>query len=212
MKVCYCIFVKYWKGDFVRRVLIVIGSSEGENSNSYMMARYLKNILKDKVNYDEILLNEIDSNSDKIKNFESYDNLIFISTLRKDDLSDISNKFIENIKKKELNKNIYFSVILDGDKDILEKPEEVEPIIDMCMNICKQKKINWQKGIGVLSDINLWKKGLEVRELEYEHIIMELELLCQDIVNCKTYHHNCFARPLKSKRILGFFNRKIKSF
>ncbi|HHD2751412.1 TPA: hypothetical protein ACOTG0_000153, partial [Clostridium perfringens] len=90
--------------------------------------------------------------------------------------------------------------------------EDLELLLENCMKICKKRFIIWQKGIGVLANLNLWRSGLEDNSLEYEQLLIELEMFCEDIINCKTYHHNSFALPRKGSGFLKFINKRIKHF
>ncbi|MDZ5252249.1 hypothetical protein [Clostridium sp. LIBA-8841] len=197
----------------MKRVLLVIGSCDGSESNSYCIANYIEDNLDGRVKCSKILLSEYyfkNINED----LKVYDNIVFISSLKKDRFNDLSERFLNLIsnENEEGNRNIYFSVILNGDLDVLRGTEELELLLENCMKICKKKFIVWQKGIGVLADLNLWKNGLEDNGLEYEQLLIELEMFCEDIINCKTYHHNSFALPRKGSGFLKFINKRIKHF
>lgn len=197
----------------MKRVLLVIGSCDGSESNSYCIANYIEDNLDGRVKCSKILLSEYyfkNINED----LKVYDNIVFISSLKKDRFNDLSERFLNLIsnENEEGNRNIYFSVILNGDLDVLRGTEELELLLENCMKICKKKFIVWQKGIGVLADLNLWKNGLEDNGLEYEQLLIELEMFCEDVINCKTYHHNSFALPRKGSGFLKFINKRIKHF
>ncbi|ELC8441217.1 hypothetical protein QYB59_000213 [Clostridium perfringens] len=197
----------------MREVLLVIGSCEGSESNSYCIANYIEGNLGGRVKCSKVLLSEyyLKNINDDLK---IYDNIIFISSLRKDKFNDLSERFLNLIsnENKDINKNIYFSVILNGDLEVLKGTENLELLLENCMKVCKKKFIVWQKGIGVLANLNLWKSGLEDNGLEYEQLLIELEMFCEDIINCKTYHHNSFALPRKGSGFLKFINKRIKHF
>lgn len=200
-------------GEFVKKVLLVIGSCDGSESNSYCIANYIEDNLDGRVKCSKILLSEyyLENINDDLK---IYDNIVFITSLRKDKFNDLSERFLNLIsnENEESNRNIYFSVILNGDLEVLRDTEELELLLENCMKICKKKFIVWQKGIGVLANLNLWKNGLEDNGLEYEQLLIELEMFCEDIINCKTYHHNSFALPRKASGFLKFINKRIKHF
>ncbi|EGT3616556.1 hypothetical protein FHH43_09980 [Clostridium perfringens] len=199
----------------MKEILLVIGSCEGSKSNSYYIANYIEKNLIGRIKCSKILLDE-----DYFKNINndlnSYDNIVLISSLRKDELNNLSVRFLDLISNKNkdmsYDKDVYFSTILNGDSEILKGTEELELLLENCMKICKKKFIVWQKGIGVLANLDLWKTGLEDNSLEYEQLLIELEMFCEDIVNCKTYHHNSFALPRRENRFLKFINKKIKQF
>ncbi|MGG5461917.1 hypothetical protein [Clostridium sp. B9] len=202
----------------MREILIVVGSNEGKNSNSYHIEKYIENILKYEANFTEILLSEVEESSSEkiIRNLERYDNLVFISNLRKDVLNNISDKFLmklnEYFKKFKGDKSLYVSFILNGDIDTLKSAEEINFMLEKCNKLCEGENIIWQKGIGSISDLELWKRGLNSDESENEQLILELEMFCQDVKNNKTYHHNSFATPVRGKGILGFLNKKLQQF
>ncbi|MDZ4993927.1 hypothetical protein GNF80_13255 [Clostridium perfringens] len=197
----------------MREVLLVIGSYEGSESNSYCIANYIEDNLGGRAKCSKVLLSEyyLKNINDDLK---IYDNIVLISSLRKDKFNDLSERFLNLIsnENKDINKNIYFSVILNGDLEVLKGTEELELLLENCMKICKKKFIVWQKGIGVLANLNLWKNGLEDNGLEYEQLLIELEMFCEDIINCKTYHHNSFALPRKGSGFFKFINKRIKHF
>ncbi|ALG48919.1 hypothetical protein FORC3_1542 [Clostridium perfringens] len=199
----------------VKKLLLFISSYEGEKSNSYYIANYIEKKLLGKVECTKILLSDkvIDGIKDKVR---KCDNVIFITSLRKDEFNRISKMFLEAIreenKNKEHNKEIKFSAILNGDVEVLSGVEKIEKLLENCMEICNKKYIVWQKGIGVLAKLNLWESGLENNALEYDQLEIELEMFCQDIVNEKRYHHNSFAIPKKGSGFFKFINNKIKQF
>ena len=202
-------------GDLVKKLLLFISSYEGEKSNSYYIADYIEKKLLGRVECSKILLsnNELNNIKDEVRNG---DNIIFITSLRKDEFNKASKDFLEVIreenKNKDYNKEIKFSVILNGDAEVLNGIEEIEKLLEYCKDICNKKYIVWQKGIGVLAKLNLWESGLENNDLEYDQLAIELEMFCQDIVNEKRYHHNSFAIPKKGSGFLKFINNRIKQF
>lgn len=202
----------------MKDILIVVGSNEGKNSNSYYISKYIRRILKDEANFTNILLNEInEENIEKeIQSLKKFDNMIVIANLRKDELNQITYKFLEEFNKFMDNYNennkLYLSFILNGDIDTLNKAEEINPILEKCNSLCKSENIIWQKGIGSLSNLEFWKKGLESDDGENNQLILEIEMFCQDIKNNKTYHHNSFATSIKGKGILAFLNKKLQQF
>ncbi|EHK2327098.1 hypothetical protein QTH11_04765 [Clostridium perfringens] len=199
----------------MKKLLLFISSYEGEKSNSYYIADYIERKLLGRVKCTKILLS--DRELDYINyDFRNCDNIIFITSLRKDEFNRASKKFLEAIreenKKKDYNKEIKFSAILNGDLEVLSGIEKIENLLENCMEICNKKYIVWQKGIGVLARLNLWESGLENNDLEYDQLLIELEMFCQDIVNEKMYHHNSFAIPKKGSGFLKFINNRIKQF
>ncbi|HAT4306763.1 TPA: hypothetical protein I9080_000520 [Clostridium perfringens] len=199
----------------MKKLLLFISSYEGEKSNSYYIADYIEKKLLGRVECSKILLsnNELNNIKDEVR---KCDNIIFITSLRKDEFNKASKDFLEVIraenKNKDYNKEIKFSVILNGDAEVLNGIEEIEKLLEHCKDICNKKYIVWQKGIGVLAKLNLWESGLENNDLEYDQLAIELEMFCQDIVNEKRYHHNSFAIPKKGSGFLKFINNKIKQF
>ncbi|GAA0066606.1 MAG: hypothetical protein E6748_09410 [Clostridium perfringens] len=199
----------------MKKLLLFISSYEGEKSNSYYIADYIEKKLLGRVECSKILLsnNELNNIKDEVRNG---DNIIFITSLRKDEFNKASKDFLEVIreenKNKDYNKEIKFSVILNGDAEVLNGIEEIEKLLEYCKDICNKKYIVWQKGIGVLAKLNLWESGLENNDLEYDQLAIELEMFCQDIVNEKRYHHNSFAIPKKGSGFLKFINNRIKQF
>lgn len=202
-------------GDWVKKLLLFISSYEGEKSNSYYIANYIEKKLLGRVECSKILLsnNELNNIKDEVRNC---DNIIFITSLRKDEFNKASKDFLEVIreenKNKDYNKEIKFSAILNGDVEVLSGVEKIEKLLEECMEICNKKYIVWQKGIGVLAKLNLWENGLENNDLEYDQLAIELEMFCQDIINEKRYHHNSFAIPKKGSGFFKFINNKIKQF
>lgn len=199
----------------MKKLLLFISSYEGEKSNSYYIANYIEKKLLGRVECSKILLsnNELNNIKDEVRNC---DNIIFITSLRKDEFNKASKDFLEVIreenKNKDYNKEIKFSAILNGDVEVLSGVEKIEKLLEECMEICNKKYIVWQKGIGVLAKLNLWENGLENNDLEYDQLAIELEMFCQDIINEKRYHHNSFAIPKKGSGFFKFINNKIKQF
>lgn len=199
----------------MKKLLLFISSYEGEKSNSYYIADYIEKKLLGRVECSKILLsnNELNNIKDEVR---KCDNIIFITSLRKYEFNKASKDFLEVIraenKNKDYNKEIKFSVILNGDAEVLNGIEEIEKLLEYCKDICNKKYIVWQKGIGVLAKLKLWESGLENNDLEYDQLVIELEMFCQDIVNEKRYHHNSFAIPKKGSGFLKFINNRIKQF
>lgn len=196
----------------MKKLLLFISSYEGEKSNSYYIADCIERKLLGSVECSKILLsdNELQYIKYKIRNC---DNIIFITSLRKNEFNSASKRFLDIIrdenKNNNYNKEIKFSAILNGDIEVLI---EIEKLLDNCIEICNKKYIVWQKGIGVLAKLNLWKSGWENNYLEYNQLLIELEMFCQDIVNEKKYYHNSFAIPKKGSGFLKFINNRIKQF
>ncbi|WP_300262699.1 hypothetical protein [Clostridium sp.] len=196
----------------MKKLLLFISSYEGEKSNSYYIADCIERKLLGSVECSKILLsdNELQYIKYKIRNC---DNIIFITSLRKNEFNSASKRFLDIIrdenKNNNYNKEIKFSAILNGDIEVLI---EIEKLLDNCIEICNKKYIVWQKGIGVLAKLNLWKSGWENNYLEYNQLLIELEMFCQDIVNEKKYYHNSFAVPKKGSGFLKFINNRIKQF
>lgn len=199
----------------MKKLLLFISSYEGEKSNSYYIADYIERKLLGRVECSKILLsdNELECIKYKIRNC---DNVIFITSLRKDEFNSASKGFLDIIreenKNNNYNKEIKFSAILNGDIEVLSEIEKLEKLLENCMEVCNKKYIVWQKGIGVLAKLNLWKSGLENNYLEYNQLLIELEMFCQDIVNEKKYYHNSFAVPKKGSGFLKFIKNRIKQF
>ncbi|WP_242648937.1 hypothetical protein [Clostridium perfringens] len=125
----------------MKKLLLFISSYEGEKSNSYYIANYIEKKLLGKVECTKILLsdNELDGIKDKVR---KCDNVIFITSLRKDEFNRISKMFLEAIreenKNKENNKEIKFSAILNGDIEVLSGVEKIEKLLENCMEICNR--------------------------------------------------------------------------
>ena len=85
-------------GGLVKKLLLFISSYEGEKSNSYYIANYIEKKLLGKVECNKILLsdNELDGIKDKVR---KCDNVIFITSLRKDEFNRISKMFLEAIRE-----------------------------------------------------------------------------------------------------------------
>ena len=96
-------------GDLVKKLLLFISSYEGEKSNSYYIADYIEKKLLGRVECSKILLsnNELNNVKDEVRNG---DNIIFITSLRKDEFNKASKDFLEVIREENKNKD-YITII-----------------------------------------------------------------------------------------------------
>lgn len=199
----------------MKKILFFISSYDREKSNSYYLGEYIEKKLNGRAKCLKIILD-----GDEIRNIEKTladcDNVILISSLRNNKLNDLSENFLNRIdeinKKEKFKKKICFSTILSGDIETLKEIEEIESVLDRFIKVCNKNNIIWQKGIGILAKLNLWESGLENNEIEYNQLLIELEMFCEDIINEKKYHHNSFAIPRKGSGIFKFINNRIKQF
>lgn len=198
----------------MKRVLILINDFKDKESNAYYISQCIKKSLIEKV---EFSINFLEENF--LYNFNNqirdYNNVIFISSIKNNILNDFDRKFIEKIreenKRKSFLKEIKLSVILNENFDVFKESEPLNILLEDFRSACNKKNITWQKGIGVLVKDSLFEEGLEENYMEYEQLVIELEMFSQDILNNKRYHHNSFAVPKKSGKIFKIIKDKIKN-
>lgn len=199
----------------MRKVVLFISSYEREKSNSYLIGEYIEKNLSGKVKCKKVFLEE-ESVRDLNREFKEADNIVLISSLRHDKLNKFSKEFIYKIKEENKREDFFrskkFSAILSGDSELLRETESLNLLLDGFSKICNKRYITWQKGIGILARMNLFEIGLDENVIEYEQLIIELELFCQDLLNDKSYHNNSFAIPKKGGSFFKFINNKLKGF
>lgn len=199
----------------MRKVVLFISSYEREKSNSYLIGEYIEKNLIGKAKCKKIFLEE-ESFKCLNKELEEANNIVLISSLRHDKLNKFSKEFIYKIKEENKREDFFnskkFSAILNGDSELLRETESLNLLLDYFNKVCNKSYITWQKGIGVLAKMNLFELGLEENFIEYEQLIIELELFCHDLLNDKSYHNNSFAIPKKGGGFFKFINNKLKGF
>ncbi|MPQ45141.1 hypothetical protein [Clostridium tarantellae] len=190
----------------MKNILVLISDLKGKESNSYAIFNKIKNIL-DENNYkyhivlinDEFLNNDIELKR-LIKKTEVYSNIILITNMQENKLSNNTMDFLEKLlhNKERINKDIMFSVIINYNYiDI----KNTEIHLNYCESIIKKIGLKWQKGIGATLQQNAWKEDLKKNKKRYSPLIVELEFLCANIESNKKCYEHSFVTPFMPKSI-----------